>query len=77
MLIILREDLLENHDSTLNRVFDFIGAPKMQIEQKIIHSFSGDKFPEELRCFLVNEYKDEIAELEILIGRDLSHWLVA
>lgn len=74
MLFLRTEELLENHDVTLNRVFDFLGVPQVQVPAKIIHSYQGAPMSEAAKLILYEEFQTEIESLEKMLGWDLQRW---
>jgi hypothetical protein len=75
-LIILNEDLSDNHESTLRLVFDFLGVDSSFITpaaRVFEHSYDQAIEPE-LRSELTEMFYFDIKELERLLGRDLSFW---
>lgn len=75
ILFLLTEDLMDNHNETVEKVFEFIGAQPIHINSEIVHSSNGEKLnSNKARTLLFEEYKEDIIELENLIQRDLSHW---
>jgi hypothetical protein len=74
ILILLQEDLMENHQDTLNKIFDFLETPRELVTHEIVHSFQNSTLPEEQRLYLLKEYENEITEIESLLDRNLSHW---
>jgi hypothetical protein len=74
-LVLLNEDLRNDHAKTLRRVFEFLDvdrsftpAPRMVSQQEY------DKIDNEMRARLIDIFRFDIKELERLIERDLSAW---
>jgi hypothetical protein len=77
ILIFLSEDLQNDHDQTLIKIFDFLGvSTNYKVNPKTIHKREYKEFlgSEEFEI-LKNHFEPEIKSLEALINRDLSHWL--
>lgn len=74
--ITLNEELRNDHQSTLRKIFSFLGVdsaiktPKADVFE---HDYDAAIAPE-LRLRLIDVFSSDIRELERLIGRDLSAW---
>ncbi|MFS8039264.1 sulfotransferase family protein [Xanthobacter sp. AM11] len=75
VLMLRQEDLSSDHDSTLRRVFDFLGLPDHRIAQERV--FEGT-FRAPLAAadadLLADIYADDMARFEHLTGLDISVW---
>ena len=77
VMILLAEDLKDNHAGTLVKIFDFLEVDKtIKIKPDTIHkraykSILSDEDIKKLQTI----FEPEIRSLELLIDRDLSYWL--
>lgn len=74
MLFLRSEELLENHAETMKRIFTFLGVPYLDVPHKIVHSNQDVGMSAAARSILNEEFKEEIEQLEHLLGWDLSGW---
>lgn len=75
MLFLKTEDLLTNHQETLNKIFEFLEIPCFDdIEQKIVFSNNYPKIGKFEKKILQNVYKNEIEKLEKLLLWDITNW---
>lgn len=75
-LILLNEELKDNHSETMRKVFDFLHVDASFIAPpgKIFEQKYKQTLKRELSQKLTDMFYFDIKELERLIGRDLSHW---
>ena len=76
VLILLNEDLKNNHNKTMKEIAEFLQVPYTKVSKDRIHQYHYSKpLGKEERTLLQNHYEKEILKLEQLIKRDLSAWL--
>jgi hypothetical protein len=82
VLLLKHDDLKKNHRKTINKVFDFLEVSCLDVtsseplEEKVLHRAKyNNKLDEALKIKLVNFYRFEILQLELLLGWDCSEWL--
>ena len=77
VLIFLSEDLKDNHNETLSRVFNFLEVDDtFKVERKSIHKREyKSPLNEKDLGKLKKVFTPEIKSLELLIDRSLEHWL--
>ena len=75
-LILLNEDLKNNHSETMRKVFNFldVDASFVPSAAKIFEQKYRETLKRELSRKLTETFYFDMKELERLIGRDLSHW---
>ena len=75
-LVLLNEELRNNHKKTLHRVFEFLGVDSSFVppEASVFEQEYSIKIDNQLRSRLIDIFYFDIKELEKLIGRDLSSW---
>jgi hypothetical protein len=75
-LVLLNEELRNDHKKTLRRVFDFLGVDSSFAppEASVFDQEYSDKIDNELRSRLIDMFQFDIRELETLLKRDLSSW---
>lgn len=75
-LILLNEELRNDHQQTLRRVFEFLGADPSFVppEASVFKQEYSDKIDNQLRSRLIDIFQFDIKQLEKLLGRDLSAW---
>ena len=75
-LILLSEELRNEHQKTLRRVFEFLGVDSSFVppEASVFEQEYSDKIDNQLRSRLIETFQFDIKELERLLGRDLSNW---
>lgn len=76
-LILKNESLRKTPKNTLNKIYEFLGVSLIDnIESRNVHS---RRYSKKMSCkekeYLLNIYKDEIMNLEKLLGWDCSDWL--
>jgi hypothetical protein len=76
MLFIKTEDLRDNHESTLYRVFDFLGVSRVSnIEPARVNDNQYPPMSESDRMYLLKKFEKDIRDLEKLLSWDCSDWL--
>jgi hypothetical protein len=75
-LMLLNEELRNDHKKTLGRVFEFLGVDNSFVppEASVFEQEYSDKIDHQLRSRLIDIFLFDIKELERLLGRDLSKW---
>src|ERR1700736_2064282 len=75
-LILLNEELRNDHKKTLSRVFEFLGVDPSFVppEASVFEQEYTDKIDNDLRSRLIDTFYFDIKELERLLKRDLSAW---
>jgi len=75
-LVLLNEELRNDHKKTLLRVFEFLGVDSSFVPPgaSVFEQEYSDKIDNELRSRLIDIFCFDIKELEKLLGRDLSSW---
>jgi hypothetical protein len=75
-LVLLNEELRNDHQQTLRRVFEFLGVDPSFVppEASVFKQEYSDKIDNEMRGRLIDIFQFDIKELEKLLGRDLSSW---
>src|SRR6266480_4253011 len=75
-LILLSEELRNEHQKTLRRVFEFLSVDSSFVppEASVFEQEYSDKIDDRLRSRLIETFRSDIKELETLLGRDLSAW---
>jgi hypothetical protein len=76
VLVLLSEELRNEHHKTLRCVFEFLGVDSSFVppEASVFEQEYSDKIDNQLRSRLIDIFQSDIKELEKLIGRDLSSW---
>ena len=82
VFIMLYDDLTENPSLFLKRYFEFMGVDpdfsslllSEDINADTKEAHQGEGMTPEMRSELHKVFKDDIARLEDILGRDLSHW---
>ena len=76
VLVLLSEELRNEHRKTLCRVFEFLGVDSSFVppEASVFEQGYTVKIDNQLRARLIDTFQFDIKELEKLIGRDLSEW---
>ena len=76
VLILLSEELRNDHAKTLGRVFEFLGVDSSFAppEASVFEQEYSDKMDSQVRSRLNETFYSDVRELEELIGRDLSAW---
>jgi len=75
-LVLLNEELRNDHKKTLSRIFEFLGVDNSFVppEASVFEQEYSDKIEHELRSRLIDIFQFDIKELERLLGRNLSKW---
>ena len=75
-LVLLNEELRNDHKNTLRRVFEFLGVDSSFVppEASVFEQEYTDKIDDQLRSRLIDIFYFDIKELEKLFGHDLSGW---
>ena len=78
-LILLSEELRNDHKKTLRRVFEFLGVDSSFTppEATIFEQEYSTEIDQQLRSRLIDVFCFDIKELEKLIGRNLAAWYEA
>jgi hypothetical protein len=76
VLVLRTEELLHDHERCLERVASFAGVtPGLMPPPRVVHSTPhAAPLAPEVRRRLTEKYLDDIADLERLLGWDLSEW---
>jgi hypothetical protein len=76
VLVLLSEELRNEHQKTLRRVFEFLDVDPSFVppEASVFEQEYSDKIEDQLRSRLIETFYSDIKELEKLLGRDLSEW---
>ena len=76
ILVLLSEELRNDHAKTLRQVFEFLGVDSSFVppEASVFEQEYSNKIDDQVRLRLNETFKDDITELEKLIARDLSAW---
>lgn len=76
IFIALSEDLKENHDGTITKVNNFLGADNYIPEKREVSALEyKDRILEEDKNFLLCFFREHILRLQDFLNRDLSEWL--
>jgi Sulfotransferase domain len=75
-LVLLNEELRNDHKKTLRRVFEFLGVDSSFVsqEESVFEQEYTGKIDNQLRSRLIDTFYFDIKELERLLQRDLSAW---
>src|SRR5207245_2826166 len=75
-LILLNEELRNEHQKTLRGVFEFLGVDRSFVppEASVFEQEYSIQIDNQLRTRLIDIFYFDIKELERLMGRDLSKW---
>jgi Sulfotransferase domain len=75
-LILLNEELRNDHQQTLRRVFEFLGVDPSFVppEASVFEQEYSNKIDNQLRSRLIEKFYFDIKELEKLLGKDLASW---
>ena len=75
-LVLLNEDLKQDHQGTLNRIFAFLGltASVSMDGGPVFEQAYEQPLPPSMKHKLTGAFHFEIRELEFMLGRDLSQW---
>jgi Sulfotransferase domain len=76
VLILLSEELRNEHQKTLRRVFEFLSVNSSFVppEASVFEHEYSDKIDNQLRSRLIETFYSDIKELEKLLEKDLSSW---
>jgi hypothetical protein len=76
VLVLLSEELRNDHEQTLRRVFQFLGVDSSFAppEASVFEQEYENKIDNALRSRLIDIFEFDIKELERLLKRDLSAW---
>ena len=79
VLVLLSEELRNDHGKTLRRLFEFLGVDSSFVppEASVFEHEYETKIDSQLRSQLNETFYFDIKELEKLLGRDLSLWYEA
>jgi Sulfotransferase domain len=77
VLVLRSEELRRDHDTTLQRVFQFLGVDGgVRISPAVVHARPYvTPLPADLKRALTAGFADDLRDLERLLGWDLSDWL--
>ena len=75
-LVLLNQELRNDHKKTLRRVFEFLGVESSFVppEASVFEQEYSIEFDNQLRSRLIDIFYFDIKELEKLLGHDLSGW---
>ena len=75
-LVLLNEELRNDHKKTLRRVFEFLGVDDSFVpsQASVFEQEYSIQIDDQLRSRLIDIFDFDIKELEKLLGRDLSKW---
>jgi hypothetical protein len=75
-LVLLNEELRNDHKKTLSRVFEFLGVDSSFVppEASVFEQEYSIQIDNKLRSRLIDTFYFDIKELERLLGKDLSDW---
>ncbi len=74
-LVLLNEELRDDHTKSLRRVFEFLDVDLATIPQSTVFEQEYDEqIDAEMRSRLIDIFQFDIREVEQLLGRDLSAW---
>jgi hypothetical protein len=75
MLFLKTEDLLSNHQETLNKIFEFLEIQSFDnIEPKILFSNNYPPMQKLDKLLLQRIFSEEIEKLEKMLSWDLTEW---
>lgn len=75
-LILLQDDLLDQHEATLSKVWDFLGVEHVPVAPAKHFSTAYDRpMSEAARNYVQATLADQILQTGHLLGRNLSGWL--
>src|SRR5437763_14670366 len=76
VLVLLNEELRNDHRKTLRRVFEFLGVDSSFVppEASVFEQEYADKIDNQLRARLIDMFYFASREVVRLLGRDLSAW---
>jgi hypothetical protein len=79
VLVLLSEELRNEHQKSLRRVFEFLSVDSSFVppEASVFEQEYSGKIDNQLRSRLIDIFQLDIKELEKLIGRNLSDWYEA
>jgi len=75
-LVLLNEELRNDHKKTLGRVFEFLGVDGSFVppEASVFEQEYSIQIDNQLRSHLIDTFQFDIKDLERLLGQDLSKW---
>src|SRR5205823_7228417 len=75
-LVLLNEELRNDHKKTLSRVFEFLGVDNSFVppEASVFEQEYSIQIDNQLRTRLIDTFSFDIKEMERLLGRNLSAW---
>ncbi|HEY6070304.1 MAG TPA: hypothetical protein VIU85_02940, partial [Chthoniobacterales bacterium] len=75
-LVLLSEELRNDHQQTLRSVLEFLGVDPSFVppEASVFEQEYADKIDNQLRSRLIERFYFDIKELEKLIGKNLESW---
>ncbi len=76
VLVLLSEDLRNEHQKTLRQVFEFLGVDSSFVppEASVFEHEYANEIDRQVRARLNETFYFDVKELETLLGRDLSAW---
>jgi hypothetical protein len=74
LLFIRQEDLLSQHEKTLETICDFLNVERHIPHQEIIFSTQPSRMSREDYQYLMYFFKEDISELEEILGWDCTGW---
>ena len=76
ILVLLTEELRNDHAKTLRRVFEFLGVDSSFVppEASVFEQEYADKIDNRLRSRMIDMFYFDVKELESMLERDLSAW---
>jgi hypothetical protein len=76
VLVLRSEQLRRDHHGTLRRVFEFLGVdPGVRVEPATVHARAYEApLPADVKRDLTARFAADLADLETLLGWDLSDW---
>src|SRR5438876_8164971 len=79
VLVLLSEELRNDHQKTLQRVFEFLGVDSSFVppEASVFEQEYADQIDNQLRTRLIDIFYFDIKELEKLTGKNLVDWYEA
>ena len=69
------ERFIEDPNGQLNRVLDFLGAERMELQPKLVHKRKyQEKIKPETKSYLEKLFKSSNQQLFDFIGEEISEW---
>lgn len=81
MLVTVFDDIVADPIAALNRMIAHIGcarpfsARQLAAARQPLHVGRPSDIPPHARAYLIDRYRDDVAALGRMLGRDLSHWM--